>query len=95
MTAYPRQLPALGVDGPTADTPVCIYVNTHWYTCIYYYSYTCTTADPGELPALGVDGADADMRAPLRTPPGPPWRQPRGKTIVSLVNSHTNATSKR
>ena len=25
----------------------------------------------------------------------PPWRQPRGKTIVSLVNSHTNATSKR
>ena len=25
----------------------------------------------------------------------PPWRQPRGKTIVSLVNSYTNATSKR
>ena len=25
----------------------------------------------------------------------PPWRQPRGKTIVSLVNSHTNSTSKR
>ena len=25
----------------------------------------------------------------------PPRRQPRGKTIVSLVNSHTNATSKR
>jgi len=25
----------------------------------------------------------------------PPWRQPRGKAIVSLVNSHTNATSKR
>jgi len=24
----------------------------------------------------------------------PPWRQPRGKTIVSLVNSHANATSK-
>jgi len=22
----------------------------------------------------------------------PPWRQPKGKTIVSLVNSHTNAT---
>ena len=22
----------------------------------------------------------------------PPWRQPRGKTIVSLVNSHSNAT---
>ena len=27
--------------------------------------------------------------------PKPPWRQPRGKTIVSLVNLHTNATSKR
>ena len=26
---------------------------------------------------------------------GPPWRQPRGKWMVSLVNSHTNATSKR
>jgi len=25
----------------------------------------------------------------------PPWRQPRGKLMVSLVNSHTNATSKR
>ena len=22
----------------------------------------------------------------------PPWRQPRGKQMVSLVNSHTNAT---
>ena len=22
----------------------------------------------------------------------PPWRQPRGKLMVSLVNSHTNAT---
>ena len=25
----------------------------------------------------------------------PPWRQPRGKWMVDLVNSHTNATSKR
>ena len=25
----------------------------------------------------------------------PPWRPPRGKWMVSLVNSHTNATSKR
>ena len=25
----------------------------------------------------------------------PPWRQPRGKGMVSLVNSHTHATSKR
>ena len=25
----------------------------------------------------------------------PPWRQPRGKWMVSLVNSHTNAISKR
>ena len=25
----------------------------------------------------------------------PPWRQPRGKWKVSLVNSHTNITSKR
>ena len=26
---------------------------------------------------------------------GPPWRQPRGKWMISLVNSHTNATLKR
>ena len=26
---------------------------------------------------------------------GPPWRQPRSKLMVSLVNSHTNASSKR
>ena len=25
----------------------------------------------------------------------PPWRQPRGKWMIYLVNSHTNATSKR
>ena len=25
----------------------------------------------------------------------PPWRQPRGKWMVSLVNSHTNATAMR
>ena len=25
----------------------------------------------------------------------PPWRQPRAKWMVSLVNSHTNAISKR
>ena len=25
----------------------------------------------------------------------PPWRRPRGKCMVSLVDSHTNATSKR
>ena len=28
--------------------------------------------------------------AGIRRPPIPPWRHPRGKTIVSLVNSHTN-----
>ena len=29
--------------------------------------------------------------APPPLPPAPPWRQPRGKSMVSLVNSHTNA----
>ena len=32
---------------------------------------------------------------PHRPGPGPPWRQPRGKSMVSSVNSHTNATSRR
>ena len=27
-----------------------------------------------------------------QTQPPPPWRQPRGRWMVSLVNSHTNAT---
>ena len=38
-------------------------------------------------------------RTHLRPQPAPwyqpPWRQPRGKEMVSLANSHTNATSKR
>jgi len=32
---------------------------------------------------------------PALCPGKPPWRQPRGKWMVSLVNSHTNTTSKR
>ena len=28
----------------------------------------------------------------LSPSPQPPWRQPRGKSMVSSVNSHTNAT---
>ena len=31
----------------------------------------------------------------LVCPRPPPWRQPRGKLIVSLANSHINAPSKR
>ena len=32
-------------------------------------------------------------RLPIKN--SPPWRQPRGKWMVSLVNCHTNATSNR
>jgi len=39
------------------------------------------------------DPRQGDQPAPLHRPP--PWKQPRGKWMVSLVNSHTNATSKR
>jgi len=35
------------------------------------------------------------LRLSAARPSWPPWRQPRGKWMVSLVNSHTNATSKR
>ena len=31
----------------------------------------------------------------LTRPPEPPWRQSRGKLMVSSINSHANATSKR
>ena len=40
-------------------------------------------------------GAVFRDEAPPSPPNVPPWRQPRGETIVSLVNSHTNATSRR
>jgi len=47
-------------------------------------------------PALGhlPDRHAAFQVADLASLP-PPWRQPRGETIVSSVNSHTNATLKR
>ena len=51
---------------------------------------------------MGVDKRNhpfAPVLSPGRVPPGhplllpgPPWRQPRGKWMVSLVNSHRNAT---
>jgi len=41
-------------------------------------------------------GRPSATRAPPSSPrsryPSPPWRQPRGKTMVSLVNSYTDAT---
>jgi len=40
------------------------------------------------LPVFEVDAPEGD--AP--TPGEPPWRHPRGKSMVSLVNTHTNAT---
>jgi len=44
--------------------------------------------------AIGCRSGDVcpGLRVPGQTDPLPPWRQPRGKTIVSLVHSHTNAT---
>ena len=54
--------------------------------------YNSNLKDVLSLPALPccLSGRLCDA-APHPTPP-PPWRQPRGKSMVSLVNSHTNAT---
>ena len=38
---------------------------------------------------IAMEEQDIDMAT------HPPWRQLRGKWMVFLVNSHTNATSKR
>jgi len=44
--------------------------------------------------AKGTSGLySARPRSRMRC--SPPWRQPRGKSRVSVVNSHKNATSKR
>ena len=53
--------------------------------------------DPVAVEGLTVDLADLDD---VEIPPfvmrvTHPWRQPRGKWMVSLVNSYTNASSKR
>ena len=51
-------------------------------------------AAAGGEPKLQDDGnGGVFAEVPLDSPP--PWRQSRGKTIVSLANCHTNATSKR
>jgi hypothetical protein len=39
-----------------------------------------------------VSRAEADAGHSLPVCPSPPWRQPRGKSIVSWINSHKNAT---
>ena len=52
-----------------------------------------STAD--EAPAQARLTRRASLQAQRRPPgdqPPPPWKQPRGKWMVSLVNSHTNAT---
>ena len=47
----------------------------------------CTLGRSPSTPSHPILGPSRNLKSP--------WRQPRGKTIVSLVNSHTNATSKR
>ena len=58
--------------------------------------------EPAEVCSVGPDECDgvnicmgSDKSAPHASHPTispPPWRQSRGKSMVSLVNSHTNAT---
>ena len=45
-------------------------------------------------PAPAVGGFDSEIRMDDAGKLDPPWRQPRGKSMISLVDSHTNATSK-
>ena len=45
---------------------------------------------PLERAEDGPDGAPGDLHQEYHI--GPPWRQPRGKSMVSLVNSHANGT---
>jgi hypothetical protein len=58
--------------------------------------------DPGENPQMtdlesfGFDDSfDADQVSSKENAMQPPWRQTRGKWMVSLVNSHPNSTSRR
>jgi len=46
------------------------------------------------LPLGCLQGGETSRGGPLgsRRATFPPWRQPRGKSMVSLVNYHTNAT---
>ena len=50
---------------------------------------------PPPIMSKGDDFYEYISPPPDKAEIGPPWRQPRGKCMVSLVNSHTNATSKR
>ena len=84
---------------------ICIYIYIHIYvylhTCVHIHIYTPErslymyiryrgAAFSARTVAL-LSAVVVLHRSPHTKPP-PPWRQPRGKWVVSLVNSHTNAT---
>jgi len=47
---------------------------------------------PADRAAVGGSALRARRRLDAQLLHSPPWRQPRGKSMVYLVNSHTNAT---
>jgi len=51
-----------------------------------------TEEPPPERPGASDEQARMPQVPASGSGYGPPWRQPRGKSMVSLVNSHTNAT---
>ena len=65
--------------------------------CMYIYVYVYVYVPPtwNTKPSAPSLEADRDTRAGGHAPHPyftPPWWQPSGKLMLSLVNSHTNAT---
>jgi len=54
--------------------------------------YRATTSTIDDQHKRVPDSSEWDRHCAKASGVKPPWRQPRGKSMVSLVNSHTNAT---
>ena len=65
--------------------------------CFLEARYPCMQVVVPGGPEIAVHTYDTPLSGepPPLTTHLPPWRQPKGKWMVSVVNSHTNTTSKR
>ena len=66
--------------------------------CSFFLEVPPSLSGGGTLPRACGRNDGPSNAGPLVILPGegqPLWRQPKGKTMASFVNSHTNATSKR
>ena len=71
-----------------------IYIYIYIYILTYVHIYVYKRVVVWETKPDLIENIEALKE--LKVPPAlPPWIQPRGKLMVSLLKSHSNATSRR